>query len=77
MSPVNPDPQGFYDPFDDPPDWNDGGRTLFRKGDKVSQGYLLIDEQWTGEEEIPSPQVTLDDGSKPSFYDFDGWKPVS
>lgn len=66
----------FYDPFDHPPDWGDGGPALFRKGDHVSRGQLLIDAQFTGEDEIPFAVVTLEDGSHPSLFDFDGWKPV-
>ena len=63
----------WLDPFKNPPDWKDGGPTLFLKDGRILEGHLLIDELFTGEDEIPSPMVTLPDGSHPSFYDFDGW----
>lgn len=66
----------FRDTFEDGPDWNDGGPTVFRKGDIIVEGYLLIDELFDGENDIPSPTVILPDGTRPSFYDFDGWQSI-
>jgi hypothetical protein len=63
----------WRDPFEDPSDWNDGGPVLLLRAGEVISASLLIDEVWTGEDEIPSPELTLQDGTHPSFYDFDGW----
>ena len=58
--------------------WGDGGSIeLMRKDGSVVSGKLHVEEQWTGEDEIPVPDViTLPDGSLVSFFDFEKWRYV-
>lgn len=61
----------------DLPDWKDGGRAEFKRSDKsIVAGHIAIEMQFTGEDEIPSAVVTLDDGTQPSIHDFSAWRLV-
>jgi len=63
--------------FTDPPDWKDGGRIELRYADgRRATGRLSFEPFFTGEDEVPVPEVTQDDGAKLSFYDAEQWRPA-
>lgn len=66
----------WRDTVDDQPDWKDGGRIELRYADgRQVVGRLTFDAFFTGEDEVPVPEVTQDDGTKLSFYDAEQWRP--
>jgi hypothetical protein len=65
---------GKWFPTEDGVGWGDGGDIELRRGNEVVLAILQVDEQWTGEDEIPSPTAKLADGSETSFFDWDEWR---
>jgi hypothetical protein len=59
----------------DLPDWSDGGEAELRQKDgSTVKGYMLIEEQWTGAEEIPYAVFTADSGEQLSIFDYEAWR---
>lgn len=57
--------------YPDMPDWCDHDKriTLLMPDGREVAGILEIEEQWTGEDEIPFPNVITDNGETVSFFD--------
>jgi hypothetical protein len=60
-----------------PPDWAEGGRVELRRRDgSIVGAWIEMDEFFDGENEVPVPTVTLDDGTTVSLFDFDQWRQI-
>ena len=60
---------------DDLPDWQDSGPAQLRYADgRVVDGAITIDEQWTGEEDIPLAEFRTEAGDRLSIFDAEAWR---
>lgn len=57
-------------------DWGDGGLIELKASDGTTTFAMLqVEELFTGEDEVPSPQlIILPDRSSASFFDFKQWR---
>lgn len=65
---------------DDLPGWEHGGDAELRLRDgSVVRGCMMIEELWTGEDEIPLAEFISDDGKVMSLFnaEAEAWRLVS
>jgi hypothetical protein len=68
---------GWRSVENDLPGWRDTGYAELRASDgSILRGEMMIEEQWTGEEEIPFAVFTTSAGVEVSIFDFAEWRIV-